>query len=73
MRLSEYLVDVEARSKLARAIAASPDYLYQVATNRRQASPVLAFKIEQATNGAVTRADLRPDIFGAPKPRKMAA
>ena len=28
--------------------------------------------IEQATNGAVTRFELRPDVFGAPPKRKAA-
>lgn len=30
----------------------------------RPVSPPFAVKIEQATGGAVTRADLRPDLFG---------
>lgn len=29
---------------------------------------VRAIAIERATNGAVTREDLRPDIFGPPHP-----
>jgi DNA-binding transcriptional regulator YdaS (Cro superfamily) len=74
MKLSDYFVDVNAREALARDLGASPDYLYQIATNRRQASPALAIKIETATNGAVTRADLRPDLWGdTPKPAKRAA
>lgn len=30
----------------------------------RPVSPIFAVKIEQATGGAVTRAELRPDLFG---------
>lgn len=30
----------------------------------RPVSPSFAVKIEQATGGAVTRAELRPDLFG---------
>jgi DNA-binding transcriptional regulator YdaS (Cro superfamily) len=75
MNLRDYLSDVNSRRELARALGKSPDYLYQVATERRQASPLLAIEIEGATKGAVSRHDLRPDIFGtAPsRPQKRAA
>jgi hypothetical protein len=35
-----------------------------VAKGRRRVSPQNAIRIERATNGLVTRAELRPDIFG---------
>jgi DNA-binding transcriptional regulator YdaS (Cro superfamily) len=34
-----------------------------IIAGRRKASPVLALSIEKATNGLVTRQELRPDIF----------
>jgi DNA-binding transcriptional regulator YdaS (Cro superfamily) len=33
-------------------------------SGKRDCSPELAVAIKQATNGQVTRRDMRPDIFG---------
>jgi DNA-binding transcriptional regulator YdaS (Cro superfamily) len=57
--------DVEYRNRLARQLRCSPDYLWQIATAWRgkRASPELAKRIESATGGKVTRADLRPDLW----------
>lgn len=48
---------------LAGRIGISTVYLQQLAAKRdgREPSPALAFSIERATKGAVTRRDLRPD------------
>jgi len=73
MNLTEYFADVSGREDLARALSKNPDYLYQIATNRRQASPALAIQIEAATQGKVTRAELRPDLWGDEPKRKKAA
>jgi DNA-binding transcriptional regulator YdaS (Cro superfamily) len=73
MNLAQYFEDVKVREELARALSRSPDYLYQIATNRRQASPALAIAIEKATGGKVSRAELRSDIFGDEPKRKKAA
>jgi DNA-binding transcriptional regulator YdaS (Cro superfamily) len=77
MNLQAYFeTESGARKALADALGTSPDYLWQIATNwnGRQASPKLAARIEEATNGAVTRADLRPDLWSdEPKPRREAA
>ena len=68
MTLLDFISDMSRRSELAAAVGYSPDYLWQVATGRRQASHKLARAIEGATHNAVTRFELRPDIFGtAPK------
>jgi DNA-binding transcriptional regulator YdaS (Cro superfamily) len=67
MDLNAYLSsEPGARKALADAIGSSPDYLWQIATawKGRRASPALAAKIEEATAGVVTRAELRPDIWG---------
>lgn len=43
--------------------------LYMIAMGHKRPSALLAGAIEQATDGAVTRYDLRPDVFGrAPAP-----
>jgi DNA-binding transcriptional regulator YdaS (Cro superfamily) len=63
MELLAYIKPLPRRHALAVATERSPHYLYQVATNRRRASAELARAIEDATNGEVTRASLRPDIW----------
>nr|WP_315471732.1 YdaS family helix-turn-helix protein [uncultured Rhodoferax sp.] len=40
-------------------------YLYQVLTGRKVASPELCVSIERATSGQVTRQELRPDDWQA--------
>lgn len=64
MTLLTYISDMERREALATAVERSPDYLWQVATQRRRASTDLARAIETATAGQVTRASLRPDVWG---------
>lgn len=39
--------------------------LYMIAKGHKNASAILSGKIEAATDGKVTRCDLRPDVFGA--------
>jgi len=51
----------------------SADTLYMIAKGHKQAGAKLAGAIEQATNGAVTRYDLRPDIFGEAPTKTEAA
>lgn len=67
MKLSDYLRDLDplARQRFAKKVsrAGSVGYLYLVAGGHRRASPELAKKIEEASEGKVTRAELRPDIF----------
>jgi DNA-binding transcriptional regulator YdaS (Cro superfamily) len=66
MDLSTYITDSAVRDQLAKECGTSSAYLWQVASSwrGRQASVALAKKIEVATNGAVTRRDLRPDVYG---------
>jgi DNA-binding transcriptional regulator YdaS (Cro superfamily) len=42
----------------------SADTLYMITKKHKQAGPKLARAIEHATDGVVTRYDLRPDVFG---------
>ncbi|USX43883.1 helix-turn-helix domain-containing protein [Escherichia coli] len=41
----------------------SPGYLRLVFNGYKKASFVLAKKLEQCTSGAITKSDLRPDIY----------
>jgi DNA-binding transcriptional regulator YdaS (Cro superfamily) len=52
-----------SQSALARKIGVPPQYVqYWAKKNRVPAERVIA--IEKATDGEVTRAELRPDLFG---------
>lgn len=65
MDLQTYISDRERKANLAKALATSPMYLWQLATRwkGRKPSPEFAMKIEAATEGAVARHELRPDIW----------
>lgn len=71
MDLHTYIADTGRRRSLAEGVNANPDYLWQIATGRRNASTSLATAIEAFTEGEVTRASLRPDVWG-PTPRSSA-
>lgn len=78
MDLLTYISDMGRRRALADAVNKSPDYLWQVATDRRKASTTLATDIDKATAGVVTRQSLRPDVWDSqprarPKPKSKAA
>jgi DNA-binding transcriptional regulator YdaS (Cro superfamily) len=55
--------DATGRDRLADAVGAAKEYLSQVAYGHRRASPALALRIEEVTVKAVSRHDLRPDIY----------
>jgi DNA-binding transcriptional regulator YdaS (Cro superfamily) len=66
MTLAAFIADRDRRISLAKAVSASPNYLWQVATgwNGRKPSPKLARRIHEATHGLVTMQSMRPDVFG---------
>lgn len=65
MNLKEYIETQRGNaSTLAAALGVSPSYLSQMAKEGGKVSPVRAVEIEAATDGAVTRKDLRPDDWG---------
>lgn len=66
-------VGKDERQRVAEACGTKAIYLYQIVLGVRRPGPRLAVDIERATNGAVTRAELRPDIFDAPTKRPKAA
>lgn len=67
MELQEFIADPARREALAIAVKSSPDYLWQIATKRRNASPKLAMLIEEKSEligpEVVPKTSLRPDIW----------
>ncbi len=55
---------VGSQTELAHRIGCSQVFVHQMLRGRRAVSARLCLPIERATGGAVTRYDLRPDIFG---------
>lgn len=54
------------QAELARRVGVTPAAVTQWVRGRRPVPPERCRAIEDATGGAVTRYDLRPDIFGPP-------
>lgn len=65
MTLAEYFKSDPrgAKAEMAEHLRITPTWLSLLISGRRRASPVLALAIEAATQGMVTRQELRPDIF----------
>jgi DNA-binding transcriptional regulator YdaS (Cro superfamily) len=60
MDLHQY-IQAHSQTELARLLGVSPTFVYQWCTGRRRIPLKTCVDIEQLTNGAVTRKDLRPD------------
>lgn len=65
MKLEKYLSKHGSQSELARAIGAQPQLIWQWSTGVRKIPIERCYPIEVATNGSVTRQDLRPDDWQA--------
>ena len=65
MKLSEYLSNRGAQSEFAKTIGVSPVLIHQWASELRPVPLERCVPIEQATNGQVTRKDLRPDDWAS--------
>ena len=65
MTLTEYFSTEPRGSKteMAEYLRISPTWLSLIMNGSRKASPELSLRIERATEGLVTRKELRPDIF----------
>lgn len=63
MKLSSYLKKMPRgyRFELAEKLQCHPTYISHISTGYRTASAKMAVEIETATNGEVTRYDLRKD------------
>ena len=68
MNLSDYLQGTTHRDLAAR-VEVHPSLVSQWVTGRVRVTAEKAIAIETATNGAVTRSELRPDLW----PRDSAA
>jgi DNA-binding transcriptional regulator YdaS (Cro superfamily) len=66
MTLQEYFADKKrgAKDALAKDLGISRTWMSLIISGREVCSPELAVEIERLTEGAVTRKDLRPDLFG---------
>lgn len=61
MNITQYLSEVESAADLARKLDIAPVLISQWKTGIRPIPIERCVAIEQATSGAVTRQDLRPD------------
>lgn len=66
MNLKDYFSSRPYGSKveLAKKLGITKTWMSQLISGREKCSPSMAVKIEQMTDGVVTRADMRPDLFG---------
>ena len=53
----------EQQNQLAGSVGSTPGYLRLVFNGYKKASFSLAKKLEENTSGAITKSDLRPDIY----------
>ncbi len=65
MTLAEYFATEPrgAKIEMAQYLGITATYMSLLIHAQRRPSPQMALKIEQATQGLVTRSELRPDIF----------
>lgn len=60
-----------SQAAMAKAVGVSQPFVNDMLHSRKRVPAELCQKMEAATNGAVTRYELRPDVFGeAPVKRK---
>ncbi len=52
-------------ARIARQIGVTKSWFSQIVQGHQQPGPELTGEIWRATNGAVTRESLRPDLFGS--------
>jgi DNA-binding transcriptional regulator YdaS (Cro superfamily) len=52
-----------AKAEMAEYLDITPTYISLLIHGKRRASPHMAISIEKATQGLVTRRDLRPDLY----------
>lgn len=57
--------DCPVTLEVARAAGCAPSTLYMIALGHKRAGWRLAAGIQNATDGQVSRGDLRPDVFGS--------
>ena len=62
-KLRKYTDEIGGVSEMAKLLNVSISLVSHWLTGFRPVTPEKAKLIEEVTNGAVTRADLRPDVF----------
>ncbi|WP_414041297.1 transcriptional regulator [Acidithiobacillus sp. M4-SHS-6] len=70
MDIKTYALNYGGFPHVADMLGLNAEFLRQVAKGRRRVSAETAIRIERATDGLVTRSDLRPDLW--PKPEGAA-
>lgn len=65
-------IELVGPSCLAKAIGVKPQFVTALGSGERPVPPGRCLAIEKATNGRVTRYELRPDVFGQPPSGKAA-
>jgi DNA-binding transcriptional regulator YdaS (Cro superfamily) len=64
MLLDQYLeASAVSQTELARRVGVSPGMVWQWLNGRRRIAAENVLSIEEATGGAVTRYELRPDLY----------
>ena len=64
MDIEEYLFRSKTtKTQFAKALGISRTHLHDLLAGRKRITAEVAFKIEKETQGAVTKEELRPDIF----------
>jgi DNA-binding transcriptional regulator YdaS (Cro superfamily) len=72
MDLTTYLARERiSQAELARRLSVSPGLVWQWLNGRRQVAAEQVLPIERATNGAVSRHEIRPDIYPQPNTRRQ--
>lgn len=62
--IEKAVVEAGGQTSLANAIGVSPSFVNQWLTGARPVPATRCRAIEDATGGKITRAELRPDVFG---------
>jgi DNA-binding transcriptional regulator YdaS (Cro superfamily) len=63
--LQALLKDAGSQHALAASLGLTQQGVSYLMTDAKNISPKLAIKVEKLTGGKVSRADLRPDLWGA--------
>ena len=72
MTLADYL-KTTTQTAFAEALGVTQSAVSQWVTGEQRITAERAKEIEELTRGAITKQELRPDIFGAPARKKAAA
>jgi DNA-binding transcriptional regulator YdaS (Cro superfamily) len=51
------------RAEAANAVGVSPSYISMIKSGKRKCSPAFAMRVDDITNGKVSKQELRPDIW----------